>query len=512
MNRASPASIPPSPHFSNEHLSGDLKRTSVRGGAATFAGQGVRFVLNLGSTMVLARILSPHDFGLIAMVMAVTSFIMVFKDLGLSMATVQRFEINHGQVSTLFWINIIFSVLLMLITLALAPAVAWFYKDPRLVAVTAALSTALLFGGMTVQHQALLRRQMRLSALTTIDVLSMAGGILTAILCAWRSMGYWSLVWMQIVTAFINAVGVWLVSGWIPGRPVRRAGVRSMIAFGGYLTAFSFVNYFARNFDNVLIGRFSGAQSLGFYSRAYSLLLFPIGQIVAPMTSAAVPALSQLQNDPIRYRNYYLKGLNLIAYLTFPLVIALAILSAEVVELVLGKQWMDAVPIFRVLAITAMFQPIVSTVGWIYISLGQTRRMAIWGVVSSVFIVGSFLIGIRWGAFGVAASYAVCQVLLAYPCFSVAMAKSPLTPIDVFSVTYRPICLSLCFGTGMVAAKMLFSMSNPVWISLLAVSCGCVFGCAVLLAWPSARRDFQGITSIISILFERNRVNRNANL
>jgi O-antigen/teichoic acid export membrane protein len=149
--------------------------------------------------------------------------------------------------------------------------------------------SAFIFGGLTVQHEALLRRQMRLAAVATIEVSSITAGILTAIICAWAGLGYWALVWMNIARAVTNAAGVWLASAWRPGRPVRRSGVRSMLSFGGYLTGFSLVNFFARNLDNILIGRFCGAQSLGFYEKSYSMLLLPLGQITAPITGVAIP-------------------------------------------------------------------------------------------------------------------------------------------------------------------------------------------------------------------------------
>lgn len=499
-------------HFSNEPTTGDLKGLSVRGGIATFAGQLAKFLLNLCSTVILARLLSPQDFGIIAMVTTLTGFIMIFKDMGLSMATVQQAEITHDQISTLFWINIAISVALMLITVLLAPVVAWFYNDPRLTSLTAVLSIAFIFSGLTAQHQALLRRQMRLSSVAIIDVLAMMVGILTALLCALNGLGYWSLVWMQVTTAATNLVGVWLASRWIPGRPVRKTGVRTMLAFGGYLTGFNFLNYFSRNLDQVLIGKFCDAQSLGLYSRAYSLLMFPIGQIVAPMTSVAVPSLSKLQNDNVLYRKYYLKALGLIAYLSFPLVFTLVMLSEEVVALVLGDQWMEVVPIFRVLAITAMFQPVVSTVGWIYISLGQTRRMAVWGVGSSILIMSSFFFGIQWGAFGVAASYAACQILLVIPCFTIAMAKSPLRFIDVLKTIYRPLYFCLCLGAGMVAARMLHPILNPFLFCIQAVICGCVTSLIGALLWPAVRKDLVGILAIFSLAIGRNGLRGNAKL
>lgn len=490
-------------HFSTKPLSGDLKRLSVRGGAATFAGQGVKFVLNLGSVMVLARILTPQDFGLIAMVTALTGFIMIFKDLGLSMATVQRAEINHGQISTLFWINVALSVLLMLITLALAPAVAWFYQDPRLAAVTAALSSAFLFSGLTVQHQALLSRQMRLSAVMIIDVLSMIVGILTAMLCAWTGLGYWALVWMQIATAAAHAVGVWIACGWIPGRPVRHSGVRSMTAFGGYLTGFNFVNYFARNLDNILIGRFCGAESLGLYSRAYSLLLFPIGQITAPISAVAVPALSRLQKEPERYRRFYLKAIKLIAYISMPLVAAMGTLSMEIVQLILGNVWLDAAPIFMVLAFAAIWQPVGSTVGWIFVSGGQTRRMFAWVCLAAPLIVLSFIIGLPWGAIGVATGYAVCNLLLVIPGFSFALKGSPISVRDVVAVLYRPLAMSVIIALTMTVARRGVVEYSPLLIATICLSIGVITFLVMARAVKPVWLDLQDLWDIRRILFSK---------
>lgn len=490
-------------HFATEHLSADLKGRSVRGGAVTFAAQGAKFFLQLGSTMVLARILTPQDFGLIAMVTAVTGFIMVFKDLGLSMATVQKAEINHGQVSTLFWINVAISAVLTLITLAFAPAIAWFYNDPRLIAVTAALSTAFLFGGLTVQHQALLRRQMRFTAVSTIDVASMAAGILAAILCGWAGMGYWALVWMQIATAATNAAGVWITSGWRPGWPVRRSGVRSMLAFGGNLTGFNIVNYIARNLDNVLIGRFCGAQPLGLYSRAYSLLLFPIGQITAPMTAVAVPALSRLQHEPERYRNFYLRAIKMIAYITIPMVTAMGVLSNEIVEVILGKQWIAAGPIFMILAVTALMQPVGGTVGWVYVSLGQTGRMFTWACLATPLILLSFLLGLPWGAIGVASGYSICNCILVYPSLAFALKHSPIRAMDVFSNFYHPFSISVIMGLAMALVRSYLLESGTVWTMGVSLAVGAIVFLLFARGLRSVWKDILEILAMAALVFAK---------
>ena len=294
--------------FDTEYLKADLKGRSVRGGAVTMAGQGVRFFLQMGSTVVLARLLTPQDFGLIAMVTAVTGFVMMFKDMGLSMATVQRAEVNHAQISTLFWINVTLSLGVMLVTAALAPAIAWFYGEPRLTWITLALAGAFIFGGLTIQHQALLRRNMRFGTLALIGIISMVMGIVAAIIAAWYGAGYWALVIMQLAGAITGAIAVWVVCGWRPGLPVRRSGVREMLAFGGNLTGFNVINYFARNADNLLIGKFWGSGPLGLYSKAYGLLMLPLRQINAPLSAVAIPALSRLKDEPERYRNYYIKA------------------------------------------------------------------------------------------------------------------------------------------------------------------------------------------------------------
>lgn len=489
--------------FLTEHLKADLGRRSVRGGAITFVGQGGKFFLQLGSTMVLARLLTPQDFGLIAMVAAVTGFILVFKDMGLSMATVQKAEINHSQISTLFWINVAISLALTLITIALAPVIVWFFKEPRLMWVTVALASAFIFGGLTIQHQALLRRQMRFLALVTVDICAMAIGITTAIVCAWAGMGYWSLVLMQLTMPLSMAVGVWIASGWLPGLPVRRSGVRSMLGFGGYLTGFGVVNYFARNLDKILLGRFWGPQSVGFYTKAYSLLLLPIGQITAPITAVAVPALSRLQKEPERFRDYYLKGIKLIAYATMPLVVAMGVLSGEIIRLVLGEQWLSAAPIFMILAVAALLQPVGATVGWIYVSLGQSRRMFAWVCIAAPLISLSFLLGLRWGALGVASGYAICSLILVYPNFSFALKRSPIRVGEVFSCISHPLALAIIMGLAMTIARAQLIEFGMIWTVVASLVVGGSVFLLLARGLSSVWKDINDILATGKLVFAK---------
>lgn len=468
----------------------NLKHHSARSGLITLVGQLSKLILNIISIAILSRILSPKDFGLVAMVAVVMSFISIFKDLGLSMATIQKTDITSPQVSALFWVGLSLSFVLAGTTFFIAPAIADFYKEPHLILVTELLSVTFIFSGLGAQQDALLRREMRLTAITFIDLFSMVIGVVTAVVCALNGMGYWALVWMQIVSSATNAIGLWLASRWIPSWSFIGTGIRPMLFFGGHLTIFGFFNFFSRNLDNFLIGRYCGAKDLGLYSRAYSLILLPITQITGPITSIAIPVLSHLKEQPERYRRYYLKGIRVIAYASFLMITSLLVLSSEIFQLVLGDQWVEAVPIFRVLAIASFFQPIGSTVGWLYISLGQSKRMAFWGIITSPLVMLSFVVGIYWGAIGVAIAYAICSTLLIYPQIIFATKKSPISQFDVYRVISRPFLLSIFFGFFIASFNHFINVDSLFLNIVYSLSGGLFMLGIVAWGWRAVRIDF----------------------
>ena len=432
--------------FETGHLTDDLKGRSIRGGAVTITTHGAMFFLQMSATIVLSRLLTPEDFGLVAMVTAVAGFLRMFKDMGLSMATVQKEKIDHAQVSTLFWINIIISIVIMLILMMLAPVISWFYKEPRLIWITLALAGMFIFGGLTVQHQALLNRQMYFGRLGLIQCLSKFIGIASAIILALYGIGYWSLVFMQITTTISLAIFVWIACGWRPGLPSRKSGIRPMLTFGGYLSGFSFVNYFSRNLDNILIGRYWGSQALGFYSKAYNLLLFPLEQINGPISSVAIPGLSRLQNEPEKYRRYYLKTISIIAFIGMPLSTFIVTMSNDIILFLLGPQWMPAAKILTVLGISAPIQVIYQTQGWLHVSLGRTDRLFRWGIIGSTAIVISFLIGIQSGPLGVAIAYTSVIYIIVGPCLWYAGKPIDLKLSKIVSTIWKYFVAAIFAG------------------------------------------------------------------
>jgi Membrane protein involved in the export of O-antigen and teichoic acid len=488
-------------YFNTERLKAGLGARTARGGAVTFASQGFKFFLSIGATMVLGRLLRPTDYGLIGMVVVVTGFVSMFKDLGLSAATVQSEEITSVQVSTLFWMNVALSVGVGLLTIALAPAVAWFYGEPRLTPITMMYAFGFLFGGLTVQHEALLHRQMRFAAQAACEIVALLVTIAVTITLAWRGVGYWALVGGHLTTSFIYMVGIWAVCRWRPGRPARASGVRPLLRFGGNLTGFGVVNFFARNLDNMVIGRVWGSQQLGLYTKAYQLLTLPIDQINSPITTVAVPALSRLNDSPERYRRAYLRMIEKIAVLTMP-GIALLIATADwVVLVILGPQWTEAGHIFAALGVAALIQPIANTTGWLFISQGRTHDMFRYGVVASTVIVAAILAGLPWGALGVATVYAVVWVTIVTPLlFYWVGRRGPVRPRD-FYVTVAP---AFCAAMGVLVALFLFRRSVVIVHPLagltasLGIACGVAF--LFLCAIPAGRRtlwDFREVAAIV---------------
>jgi len=430
----------------------DRRVRTVRGGAATLLSQGCGFVLLFGLQLVLARLLTPEDFGLVAVVTSVITFFSLFGDLGLPTATMQRREITHEQVSLLFWLNTAWGVVLALITTAAALPIAHLYGDPRLAPVVAALAAGFVFVGVGSQHRALLRRRLRFTSLALIDVLALGAGAAAAVTSAWLGYRYWAVVHMRLTTAACATLGLLLASRWRPGRPRRATQVRPLLAFGSLLTGYDLMAYVTRNADNLLIAWFAGARSLGFYYKAYQMLLAPAQQIISPLGTVIIPALSRLQAEPLRYAAYYHRGILLSAATGMPLVTFLFVGADWIVPLLLGDQWGPSVPLFRALALAAFIGPVEAGSGWLIVSLGHAGRQFKLTLLTTLVTLAGFLVGVRWGAFGVALSFSLCRAAFLVPKLVYASEGSPVHWSGILRTAARPAVASL------VAAALLSAL------------------------------------------------------
>ena len=491
-------------YFKTDHLKADLKGRTVRGGAVTVISQISKQVLGLGSTVVLARLLTPQDYGLLAMVTAVTGFVAMFKDMGLSMATVQRPEISQEQISTLFWVNVALGIAIFFVTVGIAPFISWYYGEPKLTLITIYLAIGFIFGGLTVQHQALLRRQMRFTSIAFIDISAVGLGIAVGIGSALFGMSYWALIFMILASTLTTAVGTWMMCHWRPGRPQHIGEVRSMLSFGGNLTGFNVVNYFARNLDNLLIGKFFGAKQLGLYSKAYQLLLLPLRQINGPVSSVAVPALSRLADSPELYRRTYLRILEKISILTMPAVAYMIVTSDWLILLILGPQWTEASRIFALLGIVGLVQPISNTTGWLFITQDRTRDMFKWGIIGSAISIGSIIAGLPWGAVGVAASYAIVGLFFQSPLLYWYVGREgPIRNRDFYITAAPAMCASSCVFIALIVFRKWVQISNPLTGLSVALGITVLIALSVFVILPAGRRALSDIWALIPSLYQR---------
>ncbi|MEG8025678.1 oligosaccharide flippase family protein [Sphingomonas aurantiaca] len=277
-----PGLSPESPDFSPQGNATALKRQSAVGAAVTMGSQGTKFVLQFGSQVVLARLLLPTDFGLLAMVGPLVAAALLLTDLGLSAATVQRPTINQVELSSLFWLNVLIGCGLAGVAIAAAPLAAIFYATPAVTPVMMTMAAALLLSSLSAQHIALLNRRMRFGAIAMIEVGALIAGVIVGVGGALWGLGCWSLVAMQVTNGAATLILACVFSRWRPSRPGISRDALHLLRFGGTVTGYNLLGYLITNLDNILIGARFGARPLGIYDRAYKLMFQPLWQMTAP--------------------------------------------------------------------------------------------------------------------------------------------------------------------------------------------------------------------------------------
>lgn len=475
-----------------------LGATALHGGLVTGTAQVVKIGLQLLSIVVLARLLLPEDFGLVASVAPIIAFITLFQDLGLQQAVIQKQDISNRQLNQVFWVMGLVGVISVVIVVATAPAAATFYRDPRITMIAIAATLPLFFGSLTAMPISLMTRNLKFTRLAVNDVLAAAFGFFAAIAAAYQGLGYWALIIGTAVTSFVLLVATWIAARWIPDLPDLKLD-RQILSFGANLTGFNLVNFFSRNLDNILIGRFSGAVELGYYDRAYKLILFPLQNINQPLSRVMIPLLSRIQTDKTRFRDVYMQTNWVLAAIMIPGIAALTMTSDQVISLLFGSQWAASAPIFAWLGLAGLVQPVSSTTGWIFICQGKTKSLFRWGLWSSSVTVVAFIIGMQWGAVGVAAAYAISSYTFRVP--GLAFLLHRIGPVSAFD--YLGIH-AVFLGSSLLAwfvfetlPETLTGASGPIAIIMaLGLSyTGALIATAMIP--PSRRAILATITSIL---------------
>lgn len=473
-----------------DSLSDNIKHRAVSAGFVTIGAQGAKFALNFVAAAVLARVLNPRDFGLVGMVLAITGLGALFNELGLSTATVQQEKITQHQVSNLFWVNVSVSGMLTGIAFISAPLVAKFYRDPRVTGIMMVLSLTFLLTGSTVQHQALLTRQLRFRAIAIIEVTSILLGFVAACCLAGSGFGYWALVIQQLVIAAITLMLTWYISRWRPSLPKWHCGTRPMLRFGAHLAASDFIVLSLTNSDSILVGRFFGAAPLGLYTRASVLLRRPLEQIAVPINSVLIPVLSRLQSDPEGYRRTFMRTYDTLALLFFSFAAICLALAKPLVLVILGSKWSGAIPLLSAFALVAVGSPLLRTGVWNFQSQGRGKdQLHSHGICGAVNL-GSYLIGLHWGVLGIIISLAITTLVIRLPVVYYLSGRSgPVTTRDLWTsfLLHLPCWGTVYFATAMVYA--ILKNTAPIIQLLVCTPIGLGVGIALLLPFRRPRQS-----------------------
>ena len=438
-------------------------------------------LLTIASVTTVARILGPSAYGLMGMAVIVTNFISNFRDLGTATAIVQRPTISRILLSSLFWINLLMGLIIFVAVAGTAPAVASFFHAPVLTGILRVLGLSLFIASCGVVHSAALNRDMSFKALALTDLAAAAGAYAVALAGACTGFGVWSLVFASVANSVISTAGYWISSSFRPRWEFDWAEVKSIAKFSSNLSGFGLVNYGCRNADNLIVGRRLGSVPLGYYQMAYNLMLTPIQNISTVISGVLFPAFSRIQDDNERFRSAYVRACMLTALVTFPVMAGLGVVADPLIRAVLGVKWVATIPIFEILSVVGLIQSVQTTVGIIYQAKGRTDWMFRWSIIVLVVTVTAFLIGVHFGAVGVAAGYAIAFLaVIMIPGFAVPFRLIGL-PLTEFFGAMLPQ-LGIVAGMVAVCAGWLWllghSSGTNAWIRLIST---CLLGAAAYI-------------------------------
>jgi len=459
------------PDVAPQRAPDNLGQKASRGIAMTMGGLWGRALLQMAAVVVLGRLLTPADYGLIAMVSAVMGVAELLRDFGMTGAIIQAQELSDRVWRSVLWFSALVGATLSVIVALCAPLIAALYHEPKLVNITLVLAPGTLFSGLAMPLQAMASKRLKFGTLALLDIGSMAAGVIVGITTALLGWGYWSLVAMGGGQFLVRLPVLWAVVRPKFGPPKIVKETWPLIGQGGSIFGAELLGYAEKNLDNVIVGATLGPAALGQYSRAYALYLLPLQQMNGPLGRVALPVLSTLREDPARYRRYVRSAALVIGYLTLPTYAVAAGVAQPLVHLLLGDGWSKVATLFSLLAIAGFAQAIGRLRTWIYISLGHSHRQFLYDLVARPLVILGFFVGIKVaGLNGLVIAYGALSLVLLIPGFAFAIRDTFVRASDIAAPLVRPAVMAV-FAS---AASFTLSRVVPTPTAFLEVAVGVV--------------------------------------
>ena len=390
-----------------------FRERTLSGALWSVTSQTGRQAILLVSNVLLARLLTPRDFGLTATVLIFVNFAIILAEQGFGAALIQRKEVTEEHLSSIYWVNVALGLAFTAIFLCGAPLIARFFHEAALIPLTRVCAWIFAINSLAMVQTNILTRRLAFKSLAKVEVASAWCGGIVAIVLAWRGWGPMSIAVQSVVIAVIGAVMLWSVSEWRPRLLFRWAAVRDLAVFSSNSFLGSVTSYWVRNVDNVLVGYALGQGPLGVYTRAYSVMLFPLSRVSRVLSRVMLPSLSLIQDDLPRIRGVFLRMTRVIALVTFPLMFGIAASARPFTAVVFGPQWGEMVPVLRILALVGMVQSVTTLIVNIYLSQNQTGlRLRVILPIQALQVLG-IVLGLKWGILGVSIGYAIASLATA---------------------------------------------------------------------------------------------------
>jgi len=486
----------------------ELKGKAVRGASATIIFNLLNFGIQMVGTIVLARLLTPDEFGLIAMVAAFSYLLMNFGNRGFTEAVVQADHISHKILSSIFWVHLAITIILMMVFIGFAPLMAKLYNEPRITGIAIAFTLTFLFTMLSTHHIALLARKMEFYKVMGIEFGANLLSAILAITMASIGFNYWSLVARRVSIPFGIFVGAWILCKWVPSLSVGIKGIEirknvEMFKFSLNTFANFATNYVTKNLDKVLLGWKYGSHSLGFYDRAYYLFIMPVNNLSYPLTNVAVATLSRLRDEPEKFKNYYLSALSLIAFVGYFISVVFTITGKNIMIILLGSEWEKAGDLFVLFGPGIAVMLIYGTIAWLHLALGRPDRWVRWGIFELITTASFFAVGLKYGSTGIVVAYVSSIYLIFIPGLGYAGQPVGIGVGMIVKCIWRYILAGVLSVSGSlyliskIEATTIFYKEKDLLLRVFidATGCSILYFCLVIALYGS----FKPITQLVSI-------------